>query len=148
MDFPFLSRWSPQLLSVLRIITALLFFSHGSAKIFGYPFIEGLSGVPIGSLYGIAGIIEIIAGVLLVIGLFSRLVAFIVSGEMATLSGTATRQPSAVSLKRPPKPSRVLAVAAVGVVRRNGLVSYASRRAFFLTSSARRSNTVDPSSSQ
>jgi putative oxidoreductase len=83
MDFTFLSRWSPQLLSVLRIITALLFFSHGSAKLFSYPFIEGLSGVPIGSIYGIAGIIEIIAGVLLVIGLFSRLVAFIVSGEMA-----------------------------------------------------------------
>ncbi|WP_119272931.1 DoxX family protein [Taklimakanibacter deserti] len=83
MDFTFLSRWSPQLLSVLRIITALLFFAHGSAKLFGFPFVEALQGVPIGSIYGIGGIIEIIAGILLVIGLFSRLVAFIVSGEMA-----------------------------------------------------------------
>jgi putative oxidoreductase len=83
MDFTFLSRWAPQLLSVLRIITALLFFAHGSAKLFGFPYVEMLSGVPIGSLYGIAGIIEVIAGILLTIGLFSRLVAFIVSGEMA-----------------------------------------------------------------
>jgi putative oxidoreductase len=83
MDFTFLSRWSPQLLSVLRIITALLFFAHGSAKLLGFPLVEALQGVPIGSIYGIAGIIEIIAGILLVIGLFSRLVAFIVSGEMA-----------------------------------------------------------------
>jgi putative oxidoreductase len=83
MDFTFLSRWSPQLLSVLRIVTAVLFFAHGSAKIFGFPHVEMLAGVPIGSLYGIAGIIEIIAGVLLTIGLFSRLVAFIAAGEMA-----------------------------------------------------------------
>lgn len=83
MDITFLSRWSPQLLSILRIITALLFFAHGSAKLLSFPYVEGLSGVPIGSIYGIAGVIEIIAGILLVIGLFSRLVAFIVSGEMA-----------------------------------------------------------------
>ncbi|MGE3833011.1 MAG: DoxX family protein [Parvibaculaceae bacterium] len=83
MDFTFLSRWSPQLLSILRIITALLFFAHGSAKLLGFPYVEMLAGVQIGSIYGIAGIIEIIAGVLLVIGLFSRLVAFIASGQMA-----------------------------------------------------------------
>jgi putative oxidoreductase len=83
MDFTFLSRWSPQLLSVLRIITALLFFAHGSAKLLGLPHVEALASVPIGSVYGIAGIIEIIAGILLTIGLFSRLAAFIASGEMA-----------------------------------------------------------------
>jgi putative oxidoreductase len=83
MGFTYLSRWSPQLLSVLRIVTALLFFAHGSAKLFGFPHVEMLAGVPIGSLYGIAGIIEIIAGILLTIGLFSRLVAFIAAGEMA-----------------------------------------------------------------
>jgi putative oxidoreductase len=83
MDFMFLSRWSPQLLSVLRIITALLFFAHGSAKLFSFPYVEGLSGVPVASLYGVAGIIEIIASILLVVGLLSRLAAFIVSGEMA-----------------------------------------------------------------
>lgn len=83
MDFMFLSRWSPQLLSILRIITALIFFTHGTSKLLSFPYVEGLSGVPIGSIYGIAGIIEIIAGILLTIGLFSRLTAFIVSGEMA-----------------------------------------------------------------
>jgi putative oxidoreductase len=83
MDFTFLSRWSPQILSALRIITALLFFSHGSAKLLGFPYVEMLAGVPVGSIYGIAGIIEIIAGILLVIGLFSRLVALLASGEMA-----------------------------------------------------------------
>lgn len=83
MDFTFLSRWAPQILSILRIITAALFFAHGTAKLFGFPYVEGLSGVPVGSIYGIAGIIEIIASILLFIGLFSRLAAFIVSGEMA-----------------------------------------------------------------
>jgi putative oxidoreductase len=83
MDFTFLSRWSPQLLSALRIITALLFLSHGTSKLLSFPFVEGLSGVPISSIYGIAGIIEIIGGILILIGLFSRLVAFLLSGEMA-----------------------------------------------------------------
>jgi putative oxidoreductase len=83
MNFTFLSRWSPQLLSALRIITALLFFAHGSAKLLGFPYVDKLSGVPIDSIYGVAGVIEIIAGILLTIGLFSRLVAFIVAGEMA-----------------------------------------------------------------
>jgi len=83
MDLPFLSRWSPQILSALRIIAALLFISHGSAKLLGFPQVEALAGVQIGSIYGIAGIIEIVTGVLLVIGLFSRLAAFIASGEMA-----------------------------------------------------------------
>ena len=83
MNFAFLSRWSPQLLSVMRIIAALLFFAHGSAKLLGFPYVEMLAGVPVASLYGIAGVIEIIAGILLAIGLFTRLVAFIASGEMA-----------------------------------------------------------------
>jgi putative oxidoreductase len=83
MDFKFLSRWAPQLLSVLRIITALLFFAHGSAKVFGFPPVDMFADLKIASIYGIAGIIEIIASILLVIGLFSRLAAFIVSGEMA-----------------------------------------------------------------
>jgi putative oxidoreductase len=83
MDFTFLSRWSPQLLSVLRIITALLFFAHGSAKLLGFPQVEMLANVPLMSLGGIGGILEIVGGILLVIGLFSRLAAFILSGQMA-----------------------------------------------------------------
>ncbi|MGE0239014.1 MAG: DoxX family protein [Parvibaculaceae bacterium] len=83
MDFMFLSRWSPQLLSVLRIIAALLFFAHGSAKYFGFPSVEMLANVPPMSPGGIAGLLELIGGALLVIGLFSRLAAFVLSGLMA-----------------------------------------------------------------
>jgi putative oxidoreductase len=68
-------------LSVLRIITVLRFFAHGSAKLLGFAYVDKLSGVPIGSIYGIAGIVQIIAGILLTIGLFSRLIAFIVGGD-------------------------------------------------------------------
>ncbi len=83
MDFMFLSRFAPQLLSVLRIITALLFFAHGSAKFLGFPAVEGMYGIPVSSPGGIAGVLEIVGGILLVIGLFSRLTAFILSGLMA-----------------------------------------------------------------
>ena len=83
MDFMFLSRFAPQLLSVLRIITALLFFAHGSAKFLGFPAVEGMYGIPVGSPGGIAGVLEIVGGILLFIGLFSRLTAFILSGLMA-----------------------------------------------------------------
>jgi putative oxidoreductase len=83
MDFKYLSRWAPQILSILRIIAAALLFAHGSAKVFGYPPVDMFADLKIASLYGIAGIIEIITSILLFIGLFSRLAAFIVSGEMA-----------------------------------------------------------------
>ncbi len=83
MDFTFLSRWSPQLLSVLRIMTALLFFAHGSAKLFGFPQVEMFADLRLVSLYGIAGVIELTGSTLLVFGLFSRIAAFILSGEMA-----------------------------------------------------------------
>jgi putative oxidoreductase len=79
----FLSRWSPQLLSILRIMAALLFMEHGTAKLLGFPYVEMYANVQIGSLPGIAGIIELVGGALLAIGLFSRCAAFIMSGEMA-----------------------------------------------------------------
>jgi putative oxidoreductase len=83
MDFMFLSRWSPQLLSILRIMSALLFFAHGTAKFLSFPYIEGMSGVSPTSLGGIAGILELVGGALLIIGFYSRLTAFILSGLMA-----------------------------------------------------------------
>ena len=57
----FLSRWAPQILSILRIITAALFFAHGSAKVFGYPPVDMFADLKIASFYGIVGILEIIA---------------------------------------------------------------------------------------
>jgi putative oxidoreductase len=76
-----LSAYRPHLLAILRIMTALLFLAHGTAKLLGFPDI-GMS-VPLFSLFGLAGVIEIVGGVLLVLGLFTRPVAFILAGEMA-----------------------------------------------------------------
>lgn len=78
-----LAPWRPQLLSVLRIMSGLLLLQHGTAKILKFPVVPTLSNVPISSMGGIAGIIELVGGILLVIGLFTRPTAFIVSGMTA-----------------------------------------------------------------
>ncbi len=78
-----LSPWQPQLLAVLRIVTAYLFLLHGSAKLLGAPHVAMFDNLQILSLSGIAGILELVGGLLLLIGLFTRPVAFVLSGEMA-----------------------------------------------------------------
>ena len=75
-----LDAWAPQVLSILRIMTGLLFLEHGAQKILGFP--EGPT-VPFFSLIGLAGLIELIGGILVVLGLFTRIAAFVISGEMA-----------------------------------------------------------------
>ncbi|MCF2514195.1 DoxX family protein [Sphingomonas sp. G124] len=75
-------RYASQALSLLRIVAALLFFQHGTSKVLGFPPFP-MGDVPVGSLFWIAGVIEIVGGLLLLIGLLSRPVAFILSGEMA-----------------------------------------------------------------
>jgi putative oxidoreductase len=78
------SAWAPRILSVLRIVTGLLFIEHGTMKFFNFPPSEMFAGgVELVSLMGLAGILELVGGVLIVLGLFTRLVAFILSGEMA-----------------------------------------------------------------
>lgn len=79
----FLQPWAPQLLSIFRIVVALVFLEHGTAKLLGFPHIEMFASVPIFSFFGIAGILEFVGGVLLALGLFARITAFILSGEMA-----------------------------------------------------------------
>jgi putative oxidoreductase len=79
------ARWTstaPQLLAVLRIVTGLLFFMHGSAKLLGFP-AEVARAVPLFSLSGLAGTLEVLGGALLVLGLWTRPVAFVLAGEMA-----------------------------------------------------------------
>ena len=81
--FATLSRYQPQLLGILRIVAGLLFLSHGLVKLIGFP-----PGAPPGmqdplGFYGIAGIIELVTGVLIVLGFFTRPAAFIAAGEMA-----------------------------------------------------------------
>jgi putative oxidoreductase len=81
MELTWLSRWQPQLLAVLRIVTALLFLEHGMMKIFHFPAPQ-MPG-PLPSLLLVAAIIELVAGALIAVGLFTRLAAFVASGEMA-----------------------------------------------------------------
>src|SRR5262252_7180966 len=75
--------WSPRLLSVLRIMTALLLLQHGTAKFFGFPHFEPFDNLQFVSLLGAAGVLEVVGGLLMLIGLFTRPVAFILSGFMA-----------------------------------------------------------------
>jgi putative oxidoreductase len=77
--------WAPYLLSTLRILAAFLFMQVGTAKLFGFPapIMPGGGTAPTGSLPWFAGVLETFGGVLLLLGLFTRPVAFILSGEMA-----------------------------------------------------------------
>lgn len=78
-----LTAWAPILLSVLRIVTAFMFIQHGTAKLFQIPPVPMFNGVQLMSLMGAAGVIEVTGGALLLIGLFTRVAAFVLSGEMA-----------------------------------------------------------------
>lgn len=80
---PFLSSWTPQLLASLRIVSAYLFLQHGTAKLLGVPHVAMFDNLDLLSLIGLAGVLELVGGVLLLVGLFSRPVAFVLSGEMA-----------------------------------------------------------------
>src|ERR1700738_666943 len=79
----FFAVWSPRLLSVLRIVTGGLFMQHGTAKLLHVPHVSSFDNVQLMSLIGVAGMLELGGGLLLLIGLFTRPVAFILSGEMA-----------------------------------------------------------------
>jgi putative oxidoreductase len=82
-DQGFFEEWSPRVLSILRIVTALLFMTHGTAKLFQMPHQAMFDNLQLMSLIGVQGMLEFGGGVLLLIGLFSRPVAFILSGDMA-----------------------------------------------------------------
>lgn len=81
MDFIWLSRWQPQLHALLRIVTGLLFLEHGLSKFFAFPVPFPVHPLP--TLLLVAGAIELVAGALVTIGLFTRLAAFVAAGEMA-----------------------------------------------------------------
>jgi putative oxidoreductase len=78
-----LAAWTPRALSVLRIITGLLIIQHGMGKIIGFPVVAAYANVQLMSLIGAAGLIELIGGALLILGLWTQPVAFILAGEMA-----------------------------------------------------------------
>ncbi|GAB4506933.1 MAG: DoxX family protein [Sulfuricaulis sp.] len=83
MNNAFFDSWRPRALAVLRIITAYLFMAHGTAKLFGMPRVAMFDGLQLMSLVGLAGILEVVGGALLLIGLFTRPVAFVLCGFMA-----------------------------------------------------------------
>lgn len=82
-DSHFQTVWTPRLLGVLRIVTGLLFLQHGSAKLLGAPHVAMFDGLQLFSLLGLAGVLELGGGALIVLGLFTRPVAFVLSGMMA-----------------------------------------------------------------
>ena len=78
------TAWAPRLLSVLRIVSGLLFLEHGTQKLFSFPTRMGGGPAPdLLSLPGIAGSLELVGGTLIILGLFTRPTAFVLSGQMA-----------------------------------------------------------------
>lgn len=82
MNLDRLSAYAPQALAVLRIVAALLFIAHGTQKLFSFPAGQ-MGGVELLSLFGLAAVLEIAGGIALVLGFFTRPVAFVLAGEMA-----------------------------------------------------------------
>lgn len=77
----FLGKYSPYIYAILRIITGLTFAMHGSQKSFGIP--GNAPPVPLGSLMGFGGVLELVGGLMIAVGLLASYAAFITSGEMA-----------------------------------------------------------------
>lgn len=76
-----LNAYAPYFLALLRIVAALLFIAHGTSKLFGWP--SAAMQPPLMSIFGLAAILEVAGGLLLLVGLFTRPVAFVLAGEMA-----------------------------------------------------------------
>lgn len=76
-----MSRFAGPFHALLRIVTGLIFLEHGTMKLFGFPPSE--MRPPVGSLFWVGGVMELVGGVLIVLGLFTRPVAFLLAGEMA-----------------------------------------------------------------
>lgn len=83
------STWTPRLLSVLRIVAAFLFLAHGGQKLFGFPPPAQPRSDSLPPMIQMAGILELFGGLLLLLGIFTRPVAFILSGLMAVAYFTA-----------------------------------------------------------
>jgi len=82
MNIEALGKYQPQALAVLRIVTALCFMAHGTQKLFGFP-ASPMGSQELFSLMGVAGILEVFGGLAILVGLFTRPVAFILAGQMA-----------------------------------------------------------------
>jgi putative oxidoreductase len=83
LDQRFFDAWTPRALAALRIVAAFLFLQHGTAKLLHVPHVAAFDQLPALSLIGVAGMLEIVGSLLILLGLFARPAAFILSGEMA-----------------------------------------------------------------
>jgi putative oxidoreductase len=83
IDRTFIATWTPRAQALLRLVTSYLFLQHATAKFFGFPHVAYFDNLQLLSLIGAAGAIELIGGALLLIGLWTRAAAFVLSGEMA-----------------------------------------------------------------
>jgi putative oxidoreductase len=83
LDQVFLDAWTPRALAALRVVVAFLYLQHGTAKVLHVPRLAEFDGLRLLSARGIAGMLEIVGSVLILLGLFTRPAAFILSGEMA-----------------------------------------------------------------
>ena len=90
--------WASRALAALRIVTGYLFVQHGTAKLFGVPHVAMFDHLSLFSLIGLAGALELVGGALILIGLFTRPAAFILSGEMAAAYFIAHASPGNVLL--------------------------------------------------
>jgi putative oxidoreductase len=77
------SRWEPSLRSALRIVAGFTFLTHGTQKLFGAPTLQPRLPVELISQIGLAGVLETFGGALMLLGLFTRPVAFVLAGQMA-----------------------------------------------------------------
>ena len=77
------AEWAPRLLSILRIVAALIFLEHGTQKLFGFPPRASGMGPELFSMLWFAAVMELVGGLLLLVGIWTRPVAFVLSGEMA-----------------------------------------------------------------
>lgn len=82
-DLTALDRWQPCTQALLRIVTAYLYLQHGTAKLLHVPHVAMFDQLQLMSLIGLAGVLELVGGALLLVGLFTRPTAFILCGEMA-----------------------------------------------------------------
>ena len=83
MDKAFLDAWTPRALGLMRIVVGYLYLTHGTAKLLGIPHQKMFENLQLFSLVGVAGILELVGGALILVGLCTRPVAFLLSGEMA-----------------------------------------------------------------
>ena len=82
-DNAFFERWKPRVLALLRIVSAYLFILHGTSRLMGVPHVEIFHGLQAFTLVGVIGTLELVAGALLLLGLFTRPIAIVLSCHMA-----------------------------------------------------------------